>query len=1078
MHARSSAPSRLVASLLALMLTAAAGPVAAGPVDAKENRPILSQQVSAPAGRLDATVAAPPGLSGRHHFVLEMADTPAAVLFAAQRAKSLGVAVAGQSAREQSIRVTKAQTALKEALAASKIDAQVIYQLRQVYNGVVVQADAKEVSRLAKLPGVAAVRYLPLQQLDHTATMPLIGATQAWSSYGLTGQGIRVGVIDTGIDYLHTMFGGNGNYQANDTLRIGDTPGFFPGSKVVGGYDFVGDHYNASSTDPAAYTPAPDPDPMDCPRVLGGGHGSHVAGTVGGFGVNADGSTYTGAYDSSLQLDSMRIGPGVAPHAELYALRVFGCTGSTAVTALALEWATDPNGDGDPSDHLDVVNLSLGSSYGTPDDPTAVAANNAAAAGVVVVASAGNSNDLYYITGSPASATRALSVASSVDKLDVTDGFRVDSPAPVAGIYPSSHSQSFNWLGMATPVSGPVVYVPSNPAGCSAFAPGSLTGQILLVDWIPTGQTTFPCGSALRANNATAAGAIGVIMANNKPYIDTAIAGNAAIPATFTTSTAGDAIKSGLASGPVSATLDKQWIANQNLITPGLEDTISSFTSRGPRGRDNHLKPDIAAPGQSIFSAQAGTYNLGLNISGTSMAAPHMAGVMTLLRQAHPSWTVEELKALAMNTAHHDLFTGQNRTGLPYGPQRVGAGRVDAPSALEADVIAYSAEEEGAVSLSFGSVEVVGSTLLSRTVKVANKGDQPVTYTARYVPRSTVPGVHIFIVGGYQLTVEPGETASFQVLLSAQASRMKYTRDATYAWTGGQWIPEVSGLVMLEPAVGQSLRVPVYATARPASAMTGSPENGFIGLSGHELNASGGGTWPDLLSTVTSLELMYSSGLADLTGLAGSARGADLQYVGIATDSQAVLAGGQPITNASLWFGIATHGDWSVPASEVTFYIDIDTNGDSVADRFVANVTAGDFYYSGLYVGGANQAVRPLNGFSSALPTYPFNSNIMLLPVPASWLGLPGGTTQFQYRIAAVDRFSDLIEETPWLSYDYAHPGVSFGTAPGMPMWADRDGYSIPFTIHQADWDAHGAQGILLFHHHNAAENRTQVIQP
>lgn len=1067
MHRR----SRFMAGLLTLALVASAGSAAAKPA-------APSHPLKAPRGEPSAQLSLPAKLTGRHHFVLELAGAPAAQVFAAEQAKSAGLKAAGQSARAQAAKLTKAQEAVKAALAASKIEAPVIYQLRQVLNGIVVQADVRDASRLAKLPGVTAVRYLPVHELDHTATMPLIGADQAWNSYGLTGAGIRVGVIDTGIDYLHTMFGGNGNYAGNDTTLAGDTPGYFPGPKVVGGVDFVGDNYNASSPDPAQNTPMPDLDPMDCPRELGGGHGTHVAGTVGGYGVNSDGATYTGPYDASLPLGSMRIGPGVAPHAELYALRVFGCTGSTAVTALALEWATDPDGDGDPADHLDVVNLSLGSPYGSPDDPTATAADNAAAAGVILVASAGNSGEVYYITGSPASATRAISVASTVDAQDITDGFRVDSPSSIAAIYHSSHSVNYNWQAMSGPVTAPVAYDPANPAGCAAYAPGSLAGKILLVDWIPAGQTTFPCGSAVRANNATAGGALGVIMANNKPYLDTAIAGNSAIPATFTTSIAGDAIKSAMASATVTATLDKEWTANQELITPGLTDTVSSFTSRGVRGRDNHLKPDIAAPGQSIFSAMSGSGDLGLSLNGTSMAAPHMSGVMALLRQAHPSWTVEELKALAMNTAINDLYTGMDQTGLKQSPQRVGAGRVDLPQALQTSVIAYNGDLEGAVSVSFGSVEVVGSALLSRTVDVTNKGSEPVTFTGSYEPRSSIPGVSIFPVGAYELTVAPGETRSFQVRLSAHASRMKYSRDATYTWVGGHWVPEASGLILLTPEEGEPLRLPVYATARPASAMSGEIGEGEIMLTGSDLDQSGGGTWPNLISIVSALELLYSSGQEDLSGVAPSARGADLKYVGIGTDSVQVTGYGSPVTDSLLWFGIATHGDWSVPAQEVFFAIDIDNNGDGNADRYVLNLNSGDSFYSVLVVGNSVQAVEPLNFFPPNWATYPFNTNVMLLPVPATWLGLPGGTTEFQYRIIAEERFSGVVEETPWLTYDYARPGVSFGSDTRAAMWADWDGYWVPFTLHEANWERNGAQGILLLHHHNTQGQRDQVIIP
>ncbi|HEY7516230.1 MAG TPA: S8 family serine peptidase, partial [Vicinamibacteria bacterium] len=114
----------------------------------------------------------------------------------------------------------------------------------------------------------------------------------------------------------------------------------------MGGYDFVGNAYNGSNT------PVPDLNPMDC-----NGHGSHVAGTAAGLGVTSGGTTYPGPYDTTTPFGSLRIGPGVAPKADLYSLRVFGCGGWTNMVPAALDWATDPNGDGDFSDHLDVVDI-------------------------------------------------------------------------------------------------------------------------------------------------------------------------------------------------------------------------------------------------------------------------------------------------------------------------------------------------------------------------------------------------------------------------------------------------------------------------------------------------------------------------------------------------------------------------------------------------------------------------------------------------------------------------------------------------------------------------------------------------
>ena len=258
------------------------------------------------------------------------------------------------------------------------------------------------------------------------------------------------------------------------------------------------------------------------------------------------------------------------------------------------------------------------------------------------------------------------------------------------------------------------LFLPSaaNRFGCNPYTGADATGaagKIILVDW-KVGNDPFPCGSAVRANNATNAGAKGIIMADSVPYLDTAIAGNAFTPAMYTTSTVGDTLKSALAGGPVSITLSAEWINSTKINTPGRGDMLSGFTSRGPRARGAALKPDISAPGQGIFSVDNDTGTLGFSNQGTSMASPHVAGVMALLRSAHPTWSVEQLKALAMNTAGHDLFTGLGQTGDKYGVARVGAGRVDVPAALGNQVVAFDRDGAGAVSVSFGALEVKAAT--------------------------------------------------------------------------------------------------------------------------------------------------------------------------------------------------------------------------------------------------------------------------------------------------------------------------------------------------------------------------------
>src|SRR4029077_6832948 len=190
-------------------------------------------------------------------------------------------------------------------------------------------------------------------------------------------------------------FGGPGNVGygiVTDHSSPTSAPNpFFPTQKVPGGHDFAGDNYNATLNNPA-HAPVPDPDPFDC-----NGHGTATASLIGGYGVTSAGFTYSGGYDALKPgIANLAISPGMAPAAKLYPLRVFGCTGSTNLVAEAIEWAMDPNGDGNFNDHMDVINMSLGAGAGFADDPDDIAASNAAAIGVLVCSAAGNKGDTFY----------------------------------------------------------------------------------------------------------------------------------------------------------------------------------------------------------------------------------------------------------------------------------------------------------------------------------------------------------------------------------------------------------------------------------------------------------------------------------------------------------------------------------------------------------------------------------------------------------------------------------------------------------------------------------------------------------
>ena len=357
----------LFASLGLGSLPAAAAPA----VPAGGDTPAVPVPVpdgSAPAG-LDTSKFAgslKEKVAGRHKVYVQFAGTGAADASAAVASQGKAKQIETARARKAAL---KSQTAT--VVAAAKGKDRAVKQLFATSNslpGVAIEANEAALTALAARGDVVKITPLVPKTIENSSTAQLTKVLATWQSTGVTGAGVRVGVIDTGIDYTHADFGGPGTVGGlrGCAARTRPSP-WTPTAKVVGGYDFSGDDYNA---DPDAddYQPVPHPDdnPLDC-----NDHGTHVSGTVAGYGVNADGSTFTGDYQTltAATLNAMKVGPGMAPEASLYALKVFGCTGSTNEVIPALDWALDPDGDGDFSDHLDIINMSLGSDYGVADDP-------------------------------------------------------------------------------------------------------------------------------------------------------------------------------------------------------------------------------------------------------------------------------------------------------------------------------------------------------------------------------------------------------------------------------------------------------------------------------------------------------------------------------------------------------------------------------------------------------------------------------------------------------------------------------------------------------------------------------------
>jgi hypothetical protein len=347
---------------------------------------VLSSPLPTPL-RFEQPQPLPPREAFNNGYVtvmLELSDPPALTEASAD-------AIRERQAKNQQI-----QSTLQQVL--QTIGAEVLFQTSLTYNGIAVSLPPAQLPAVRQLSGVKQVHLLTPKERATNVDQAQLAATTAeatWRSVGnATGRGVRLAIIDSGIDYTHATFGGPGTPAAyQNPVRT------FPTAKVTGGADLAGDGYDASGKT-GSTIPVPDADPLDC-----SGQGTHIAGTTAGFGVDLNGRTYTGPYTDGMNLSTFRVPPGLAPEGQLYALKVFGCRGTTSLITLAVEQAV--------AAQIDVIVLAIGSPFGGPNDPDAVAVENAMRAGITVVTAAGDLGTTYYSINTPGSARSAITVGAS-----------------------------------------------------------------------------------------------------------------------------------------------------------------------------------------------------------------------------------------------------------------------------------------------------------------------------------------------------------------------------------------------------------------------------------------------------------------------------------------------------------------------------------------------------------------------------------------------------------------------------------------------------------------------------------------
>lgn len=641
-----------------------------------------------------------------------------------------------------------------------------------LFNGYSVRVNGAQRVSLAALPGVKAiwrVDRIDAPEFNPTAgsspdlatAIAMTGANVVQNTLGYTGAGIKVAVMDTGIDYDHADFGGDGVDRSNSTV--------FPTARVVTGWDFVGDDFNFDQT------PVPDPYPDDC-----AGHGTHVAGIVG-----ANGEVV-----------------GVAPGVSFGAYRVFGCAGSTTsdIMLAAMERAL--------ADGMQVLNMSIGARAQHPDYPTAAAATRLLRGGMVVVASIGNNGpggsapDGPYAAGAPGIGADVIGVAS-YDNTHITQPAIAVSPdGAMFGYSAASGSPAAPQDGSSLVMSKTGTPATTND-GCTVAGPMDPAAHVGKAVLIRRGSCSF----YEKASNAQAVGAAAVVLYNNVAgALNPTVAGAPpiTIPVVAIQAADGATIDGRIAAGETSLTWTNQLVSVPQ-ATGGL---ISGFSSFG-LAADLSLKPDIGAPGGSIYStvplSQGGH---GIN-SGTSMSSPHVAGAVALMLEAKPgilerrkhkqSYEPKEVRDRLQNSAKPSVWSGNPGLGFLDYAHRQGAGLMNIADAITAPVLISPGK------LSLGESEAGPQT---RKLKIRNYGTAAITFDLSDVtalatgPKSQVnyAAVSTFLApatvafSSSSVTVPAGEAATVDVTITAPASPNQ-----------GQY----GGYVVLTPqGGGQSYTVP------------------------------------------------------------------------------------------------------------------------------------------------------------------------------------------------------------------------------------------------------------------------------
>ena len=734
-------------------------------------------------------------------------------------------------------------------------DVDVVFRYDAVFNGIAVRLTPAEAQLVASLPGVRSVERDSTRTI-HTDNGPRwFGADEVWGEdppagnapcVGTCGEGVVVGIIDTGINHDHPSFADIGGDSYDHTNPR--APQFYGACAPLTGLPFCNDKligfYDFSGT-------GPEDD---------NGHGSHVASTAAGNVLHAvvEAPTITLERDIS----------GVAPHANIIAYK--GCSGTPVgcqLSALvaAINQAT--------LDAVDVINYSIGGTAANPwEDLDAQAFFDAYAAGIFVATSAGTDGPGFGTLGSPGDAPWVTTVAASTHDRKMANGivnmtnadsspglddiFGKSLTAPslqarvvYAGDYAAESSDSANahlcGAGVGDPATG-------EGSGGDPWPPGTFDGEIVLCE---RGEY----GRVAKGEYVRRAGAGGYVLMNDAANGDSLIGDPYTLPGVHISYADGLVLKAWIAANEGNGTGKIRGSSPEE--DDAFGDVMASFSSRGANPAvPSLIKPDVTAPGVDILAAWmtplgtvGGDPEWGV-ISGTSMSSPHTAGAAALVRAARPTWSADAVKSALMTTAFIDMpGNGAEVHGVlkedsatPADPFDTGSGRVDLHVATAAGIVfnesaadyeaanpALGGDASGLNIASLGNDNCLSSCSWTRSL--TSTAGTSVTWT----PSATVPAGMTITFDQPSYTIASGATVDITVTANVDGVSPK-----------GQW---TFAEVQLAPSVGSVPLVHLPLAVLPPSGqqpvvlhMHGNVHDGCIGNGSTDVAAGAGGCQPHL----------------------------------------------------------------------------------------------------------------------------------------------------------------------------------------------------------------------------------------